>query len=324
MLEAAGVDAVYAPADPWEMYPQWPPFRSYVTPEGSSDANEGAVRPHFFRGVATVVTKLFNVLPCQEAYFGAKDAYQCIVVKQLLRDLHLPNPHRVHIVPTQRLECGLAASSRNVYLTPQQRDIAPALMAVMQQTAQWMEATMAAHARDTPLTSLECANIVQQCTAALQGVAAGLAPPGGTPPFSVEYISIMDATSGIDISKGDMTAMLKSAAYLQHRVEDPCAQDRMQEGAPQDHLQGGLHLKDALTWAPGDGIPHIVPRHAGATYAERFVYAPPPQGPTYDGQPPLVLSGAIRMTAAPGAPKSMVRLLDNIVVFGSEQSLGGP
>jgi pantoate--beta-alanine ligase len=81
---------------------------------------EGLTRPHFFRGVATVVTKLFNIVQPESAYFGQKDIQQTIVLKALVRDLHLPIDLRV--CPTIRESDGLALSSRNAYLNPDQRD----------------------------------------------------------------------------------------------------------------------------------------------------------------------------------------------------------
>jgi pantoate--beta-alanine ligase len=81
---------------------------------------EGLTRPHFFRGVATVVTKLFNIVQPERAYFGQKDIQQTIVLKALVRDLHLPIDLRV--CPTIRESDGLALSSRNAYLNPDQRD----------------------------------------------------------------------------------------------------------------------------------------------------------------------------------------------------------
>ena len=333
LLSSAGVAAVYAPEDPWEMYPQWPPFRSYVHPEGSADANEGAVRPHFFRGVATVVTKLLNTLPAHAAFFGAKDAYQCIVVKNLLRDLHLPRPHRIHIVPTQRYASGLAASSRNAYLSPQQRDMAPALLGVMQQAAQWAETTV--HIRGAPLAAAEYLALVKACTAALERVAAELGG-GGTPPFTVEYISLMDAVSGEDVSGGDLRAVEASAAYLQrhqaavqrHYIRRSAGEGVQPRTTPPPAPPAAPHapvgLQDAITWSPGDAIPNILPRSANAECEERFVYAPPEaHGQGGLVQPPLVLSGAIRLQPAAGSGHSMVRLLDNIVLCGSEQLMGG-
>jgi len=81
---------------------------------------EGVSRPHFFRGVATVVTKLFNIIQPERAYFGQKDIQQTVVLKTMVRDLHIPVDLRV--CPTVREHDGLALSSRNAYLLPNQRN----------------------------------------------------------------------------------------------------------------------------------------------------------------------------------------------------------
>jgi pantoate--beta-alanine ligase len=121
-LEAAGADLVFLPT-PEMIYPAG--FSASVTLGDVTQRLEGAVRPHHFAGVATVVTKLFNIVQPSRAYFGQKDAQQCVVIRKLVRDLDLP----VEIVvgDTIREPDGLALSSRNSYLTPAQRAEAPAL-----------------------------------------------------------------------------------------------------------------------------------------------------------------------------------------------------
>ena len=121
-LEAAGADAVFLPS-PEVIYP--PGFSASLDLGDVTRRLEGAVRPHHFAGVATVVTKLFNIVQPTRAYFGQKDAQQCVVIRKLVRDLDLP----VEIVvgDTVREPDGLALSSRNSYLTPAQRARAPAL-----------------------------------------------------------------------------------------------------------------------------------------------------------------------------------------------------
>ncbi len=95
---------------------------------------EAQQRPGFFNGVATVVTKLFNIVSPTDAFFGQKDAVQCIVVRKIVRDLNMEPT--VHIVPTVREEDGLAMSSRNRYLSPQDRTIAPVLYQVLSKAEQ--------------------------------------------------------------------------------------------------------------------------------------------------------------------------------------------
>ncbi|MCA0351784.1 MAG: pantoate--beta-alanine ligase [Chloroflexi bacterium] len=122
LLEAAGCDLVWMPSVE-EIYPAG--FSSYVEVEGVTAPLEGARRPGHFRGVATVVTKLFNVVQPTKAYFGQKDAQQTVVIRQFVRDLAMPV--EVVIAPTIREADGLAMSSRNSYLNAEQRAAAPVL-----------------------------------------------------------------------------------------------------------------------------------------------------------------------------------------------------
>ncbi len=116
LAEAAGVDIVFAP-DVDEIYP--PGFQTWVEVEDVSRGLEGDARPGHFRGVATVCFILFNVVRPERAYFGQKDAQQAAVVRQLVRDLELPL--EIRILPTVREVDGLALSSRNVLLSPEER-----------------------------------------------------------------------------------------------------------------------------------------------------------------------------------------------------------
>ncbi len=119
MLRKAGVDYVFTP-ELSEIYPEG--FSSYVTVEGLSDKLEGAFRPGHFRGVATVVAKLLNIIPAERAYFGQKDAQQVVVIRRMARDLNFR--HQIVAVPTVREPDGLALSSRNVYLNGEERQSA--------------------------------------------------------------------------------------------------------------------------------------------------------------------------------------------------------
>lgn len=122
MLEAAGVDALFLP-EPHEVYPV--DNSTYVVEETVSSPLCGALRSGHFRGVTTVVLKLFNLTQPHFAFFGQKDAQQCAVIERMVRDLNVP----VAIVrgAIVREADGLAMSSRNVYLDPSQRAIAPLL-----------------------------------------------------------------------------------------------------------------------------------------------------------------------------------------------------
>ncbi len=134
---------------------------TFVEVNGYGEQMEGHSRPTFFRGVATVVTKLFNIIQVRtvskvviffahrvfnverpqptNAYFGQKDIQQALLLRRLVGDLHLshPTPDHLHIVPTARgATNGLALSSRNVYLTPAEHQLAPALYAALEDAAQ--------------------------------------------------------------------------------------------------------------------------------------------------------------------------------------------
>ena len=121
-LESAGVDAVFTPAVT-DLYP--PGFDTRVEAGLVAGPLEGAVRPGHFTGVATVVLKLFNIVQPTRAYFGQKDAQQCAVIRRMVRDLDVPV--EVIVAPTVREADGLAMSSRNSYLGPQERAAAAVL-----------------------------------------------------------------------------------------------------------------------------------------------------------------------------------------------------
>lgn len=122
LLEAAGVDLVWTP-DNETIYP--PDFSTWVEVEGLTRPLEGAARPGHFRGVTTVVAKLFNAVQPQAAYFGQKDAQQAAVVRKMTRDLNFPV--EIVVCPTVRETDGLAMSSRNSYLSPEERKSAVVL-----------------------------------------------------------------------------------------------------------------------------------------------------------------------------------------------------
>jgi pantoate--beta-alanine ligase len=129
-LEALGVDAIFHPPVD-QIYP--PAFRTRVDPGPLGEVLEGKSRPGHFGGVLTVVLKLLNLTQPKRAYFGQKDFQQVVLVRQLVRDLGLPV--RIVVVPTVREPDGLAMSSRNAFLEPAQRQLAPILRQAVTQAA---------------------------------------------------------------------------------------------------------------------------------------------------------------------------------------------
>jgi pantoate--beta-alanine ligase len=122
LAEEAGADVLFAPLLE-EIYP--PGFQTWVEVEELGSMLEGEHRPGHFRGVATVCLKLFNLVRPQRAYFGQKDAQQAAVLKRLVRDLAVPV--EIRVLPTVRDADGLALSSRNAYLSPDEREAALSL-----------------------------------------------------------------------------------------------------------------------------------------------------------------------------------------------------
>ena len=121
-LEQAGVDSLFAP-EPGEIYPQG--FSTYVNVEGLSEKLEGRSRPGHFRGVATMVMKLLQIVQPNVAYFGRKDAQQSRIIAQMARDLNLDS--EIVVCPIVREADGLALSSRNAYLSAEERKAATVL-----------------------------------------------------------------------------------------------------------------------------------------------------------------------------------------------------
>ena len=146
ICESEGVDLVFAP-DATEVYP--PGFDTTVSVGAVAQPLEGAARPGHFEGVATVVAILFDLIGADHAYFGQKDAQQVMVIRQMARDLAIPT--EVIACPTIREPDGLALSSRNVHLTPEERKAAPILRrALLAARDRWAAGERSAEAlRDT-------------------------------------------------------------------------------------------------------------------------------------------------------------------------------
>jgi pantoate--beta-alanine ligase len=128
LAQSAGADVVFAP-QPSEMYPDSP---SLIHVPVVTEYFEGAYRPGHFDGVATIVSKLFNIVVPNRAYFGLKDLQQCAVIRKMVTDFN----HRVELIfaETLREDDGLAKSSRNVYLSEEERAIAPLIYGVLQES----------------------------------------------------------------------------------------------------------------------------------------------------------------------------------------------
>ena len=183
----AGVDLVFAPPV-GEMYPAG--FATTVHIAGITEELEGGHRPGHFDGVATVVGKLLLQTLPDAAFFGEKDYQQLIVVRRLVRDLDIPA--RIEGVPTVREPDGLALSSRNVYLSPEERFIAPQLHRTLQDTA-------AAITADPGSVAI-----------ALEGGVAALRAAGFVP----DYLALRDAANFSTVTRLDRPARLLTAARL--------------------------------------------------------------------------------------------------------------
>jgi pantoate--beta-alanine ligase len=181
-----GADLVFAPC-PKEMYPA--PQATFVEVQGLTDHLCGRFRPGHFRGVATVVAKLFHIVQPDLAYFGEKDTQQLAVIRRMVADLNLP----VQIVPvaTVREADGLALSSRNRRLTPEERSAAPALYRAL------------SIARERIAAGRECAAEVRE--AALSSL-----PPA----FRVEYLEVVDPQSMTPVGRIDRPVLAATAAWL--------------------------------------------------------------------------------------------------------------
>lgn len=163
----AGCDLLFIPSVS-EMYPEG--FSSYVTVEGLSSVLEGEFRPTHFKGVTTVVLKLINIIRPNIAYFGQKDAQQSVVIKKMVNDLNVPV--EIAIVPTMREQDGLAMSSRNVYLDPEQRKNA----VVLSQSLDLAKTRIAEGVRDPKKIIAEMKELILS---------------GG--PTTIDYVEIVDA-----------------------------------------------------------------------------------------------------------------------------------
>ena len=186
-LAEAGVEAAFMPKVD-AVYP--PGFATTVHVEGVTAGLESAARPHFFDGVATVVTKLLLQCLPDVALFGEKDYQQLVTVRRLVADLDIPC--RIEAVPTVRAEDGLALSSRNVYLSDEERRVAPRLFEVLS----WMAAALAQGATS--------ADTISHGRAAL--TAAGFT--------RIDYLAVCDAETLAPVEGISEPARVLAAAWL--------------------------------------------------------------------------------------------------------------
>jgi pantoate--beta-alanine ligase len=157
-LAAAGVDALFAP-EAADVYPDG--FRTYINVEGISERLEGRSRPGHFRGVATVVLKLFEIVQPDFAYFGRKDAQQVSIIGEMTRDLNLDA--EIVVCPIVREADGLALSSRNAYLSVKERKAATVLHRALEAVRNELEAGVR-DAAQTQAVTVDYAEIVSADT----------------------------------------------------------------------------------------------------------------------------------------------------------------
>lgn len=188
LLDTAGIDLVFVP-EAGEMYP--PGFDLSIAVGGVTEGLEGAVRPGHFAGVATVVAKLFNITQPTRAYFGQKDAQQSVVIRKLVRDLNMPV--EVIIAPTVREPDGLALSSRNSYLTPAQRAVAPAIYRGLSAA----KALFDAGERDAETLRDAARRVIE-----------------AEPQFTVDYMSVADADTLRELDSVEGRALASAAVRL--------------------------------------------------------------------------------------------------------------
>ena len=188
MLEKEKTDLVLMPPVE-EMYPAG--TNTWVDVEEVTEKLEGAARPGHFRGVATVVAKLFNVVEPTKAYFGQKDAQQVVVIQKMVTDLNMNL--EVVVVPTQRESDGLAMSSRNVYLNPQERQAAVVLWRSMK-LAQglWQKGE-----RDAEKMRHEIVALIKK-----------------EPLARIDYVSIADPRTLNELSQIKGSALVSMAVYV--------------------------------------------------------------------------------------------------------------
>ena len=187
-LRQAGVDALFAP-EATEIYPK--NFSTYIQVDGLSDRLEGRSRPGHFRGVATVVMKLLQIVQPNFAYFGRKDAQQSRIIALMARDLNLDT--EIVVCPIVREPDGLALSSRNVYLEPEERKAA----AVLHRALEAVRNELAAGVRD----ALQLQTLLQRTI-------------GKQPRAAVDYAEIVNAESFEPVARVSKACYVVLAVFI--------------------------------------------------------------------------------------------------------------
>ncbi len=188
LLKKEGADIVFVPSD-MEMYP--PGFGTWVEVEKVTERLEGASRPGHFRGVATVVAKLFHIVQPTRAYFGQKDAQQVVVIRKMVADLNIPV--EIVVVPTVREKDGLAMSSRNIYLNPQERQAATILFRALTLAQRLWQGGE----KDAEKIRSEMIKLIQQ-----------------EPRAQIDYVSIADAKTVEELNLIDRPAVVSLAVRI--------------------------------------------------------------------------------------------------------------
>lgn len=196
MAEAVGVDYAFIPSVE-EIYPDG--YSTYVDIEGSLTKGLCAAdRPGHFRGCATVVAKLFNIVQPDKAYFGQKDVQQAIIMKRMVDDLNIPV--EIVVCPIVREKDGLAMSSRNVYLSPEERKAAPVLYKALRKA----EEMVGAGERKAPAIRKTMEDIIRS-----------------EPLANIEYIAICDTTNLEEVEEiKDETLIALAAKFGKARLID--------------------------------------------------------------------------------------------------------
>jgi pantoate--beta-alanine ligase len=189
LLTDYNVDYIFAPA-PEEIYPK--EFSTYVNVGGLSKLLEGETRPGHFRGVATVVAILLNTIRPDFAFFGQKDAQQSLIIKRMVRDLAFDT--EIVVLPTVREDSGLAISSRNLYLGPEEKESASVIHRALKQAK---ETFKKGERHASKLAEIVRANIESE------------------PRVRVDYVSVLDAETLEKVDKlDDRPTLIAVAAYV--------------------------------------------------------------------------------------------------------------